>query len=59
MCTKLKMVKITCCKRDVMVHRLAEFFSENSIPAEMIFVHRTACSGCQGRKAPGEAQGAK
>ncbi|CAD6247003.1 unnamed protein product [Miscanthus lutarioriparius] len=58
-CTKLKMVKITCCKRDVMVHRLAEFFGENSIPHEMIFVHRTACSGCQGRKAPGEAQGAK
>ncbi|WVZ94588.1 LOW QUALITY PROTEIN: hypothetical protein U9M48_040465 [Paspalum notatum var. saurae] len=47
-CTNLKMVEITCCKHDVVVHRLAEFFRENSIPNERIFVHWTACSGCRG-----------
>jgi hypothetical protein len=31
-----------------MVHRLADFFSENSIPNGKIFVRRTACSGCNG-----------
>jgi hypothetical protein len=31
-----------------MVHRLADFFSENSIPNDKIFVRRTACSGCNG-----------
>ncbi|KAG2577347.1 MEIOTIC F-BOX protein MOF-like isoform X1 [Panicum virgatum] len=47
-CTNLKMVHITCCKHDLMVHILAEFFSENSIPNNKIFVHRSACSGCVG-----------
>jgi len=56
------MVRITCCKHDVMVHTLAEFFSENNIPDNKIFVRRSACSGCVGgtssqakRKAQGEA----
>ncbi|PAN34023.1 hypothetical protein PAHAL_6G064800 [Panicum hallii] len=47
-CTNLKMVHITCCKHDLMVHKLAEFFSENSIPNNKIFVRRSACSGCVG-----------
>ncbi|KAG2582290.1 hypothetical protein PVAP13_6KG127275 [Panicum virgatum] len=61
-CTNLKMVRITCCKHDVMVHTLAEFFSENNIPDNKIFVRRSACSGCVGgtssqakRKAQSEA----
>ncbi|CAO2189383.1 unnamed protein product [Urochloa humidicola] len=45
-CTKLMVVNIFCCKRDVMVHTLADFFSENSIPNDKINVHWTACSGC-------------
>ncbi|RLN04131.1 uncharacterized protein C2845_PM13G04780 [Panicum miliaceum] len=44
-CTNLKMVHITCCKHDLMVHKLAEFFSENSIPNNKVFVRRSACSG--------------
>ncbi|KAF8774979.1 hypothetical protein HU200_005027 [Digitaria exilis] len=47
-CTNLKTVNITCCKHDVMVHTLAEFFSQNSITNDKMFVHRTACSGCTG-----------
>jgi len=43
------MVRITCCKHDVMVHTLAEFFSENNIPDNKIFVRPSACSGCVGR----------
>ncbi|KAK8450429.1 hypothetical protein SEVIR_6G028800v4 [Setaria viridis] len=62
-CTNLKTVNITCCKHDVMVHTLADFFSENSIPNDKIFVRRTPCSGCTGgtssqakRKAQSEAE---
>ncbi|CAO2176217.1 unnamed protein product [Urochloa humidicola] len=45
-CTKLMVVNIFCCKHDVMVHTLADFFSGNSIPNDKICVHWTACSGC-------------
>ncbi|CAL5010897.1 unnamed protein product [Urochloa decumbens] len=45
-CTNLMVVNISCCKHDVMVHTLADFFSENSIPNDRICVHWTACSGC-------------
>lgn len=44
-CPNLKRVMITCSNRDVMVHRLAEFFRANGIPNKKIFVHRTASSG--------------
>ncbi|GJN36554.1 hypothetical protein PR202_gb25427 [Eleusine coracana subsp. coracana] len=43
-CPNLKRVMITCCNRDVMVHKLAEFFRVNGIPYEKIFVYRTTSS---------------
>ncbi|KAK3122948.1 hypothetical protein QOZ80_8AG0620870 [Eleusine coracana subsp. coracana] len=43
-CPNLKRVMITCCNRDVMVHKLAEFFRVNGIPYEKIFVYQTASS---------------
>ncbi|KAL6843352.1 hypothetical protein ACP4OV_027065 [Aristida adscensionis] len=43
-CTNLKMVKITCSKCDVMVHKLAEFLRVNNVPHEKIFVCRTPCT---------------
>ncbi|KAL6843142.1 hypothetical protein ACP4OV_026855 [Aristida adscensionis] len=43
-CTNLKMVKITCSKCDVMVHKLAEFLRANRVPYEKIFVCRTPCA---------------
>ncbi|KAK3122944.1 hypothetical protein QOZ80_8AG0620800 [Eleusine coracana subsp. coracana] len=52
-CTNLKRVMITCCNRDVMVHKLAEFLRGNGIPNEKIFVHRTANSG-SARKNPAD-----
>ncbi|CAL5003427.1 unnamed protein product [Urochloa decumbens] len=62
-CTNLMVVNIICCKHDVMVHTLADFFSVNSVPNDKICVHWIACSGCTGgtrsqtkRKAQSEAE---
>ncbi|TVT96737.1 hypothetical protein EJB05_58053, partial [Eragrostis curvula] len=44
-CSNLKMVEITCCNRDFMVHILAKFFGANGIPREKILVRLIANTG--------------